>query len=268
MTILLLAPLAILWLMFFAYPMVQLIIISTRQTNFMKTVFVGLDNYINTFQDAAFWLAVSNSLKYAAMMIPAVVIISFAMACFISRMSKPWRNASRMVFYIPALSAGIIIAGFWKWFFHIDGVVNWILGTNVSWFAQGATALPVIAAIVVTGNLGGTLIMTLASVEAVDPGMLDAARIDGASWGQIKRKIVLPTVSPTLALIALLAWINARQIIETPMMLAPQDFAATLTYHIYRQGFLFGNYGMASAQAVILLLIIGGLALAKRRIEK
>jgi multiple sugar transport system permease protein len=173
-----------------------------------------------------------------------------------------------MVFYIPALSAGIIIAGFWKWLFHINGVVNWALGTSIAWFAQGATALPVIAAIVVTGNLGGTLIMTLASVEAVDPGMLDAARIDGASWRQIKRKIVLPTVSPTLALIALLGWINAWQIIETPMMLAPQDFAATLTYHIYRQGFLFGNYGMASAQAVILLFIIGGLALAKRRIER
>jgi ABC-type sugar transport system permease subunit len=110
--------------------------------------------------------------------------------------------------------------------------------------------------------------MTLASIEAVDPGLIDAARIDGASWGQIKRHIILPTIAPTIALIALLSWIGAWQIIETPMMLAPQDYAATLTYHIYRQGFMFGKYGMASAQAVILLCIIAIFVLIKRKVEK
>jgi len=78
----------------------------------------------------------------------------------------------------------------------------------------------------------------------------------------------MPIISPVLIMLALLAWINAWQIIEVPMMLAPQDYAATLTYHIYRQGFLFGKYGMASAQAVILLIIIGGLAMLKSKVKQ
>ena len=234
----------------------------------MSAGFVGFQNYINTFTDQTFWLAVTNSLSYAAIMIPVSVYISFTLACFLSRMSKPWRNTARITFYIPALSAGIIIAGFWKWLFHINGAVNWVLGASIAWFAQGITAIPIIALISITGSLGGTLIMTLANIEAVDPGIVSAARIDGASWRQIKYRILMPTISPVLVMIALLAWINAWQIIETPMMLAPQDYAATLTYHIYRQGFLFGNYGMASAQAVILLLIIGGLAILKSKVKQ
>jgi multiple sugar transport system permease protein len=267
MIIVLLAPLVILWLVFFAWPMVQVLALSVQHTNFMTASFVGLDNYVQTFSDPAFWQSVINSLFYAAIMVPANVVISFTLACFLSRMTRPWRNTARVFFYIPTLSAGIIIAGFWKWLFHIDGVINWLAGLKVSWFGQGLTAVPAIAAIVVTGTVGGTLIMTLASIEAVDPGMIDAARVDGASWGQIKRHIILPTITPTLALISLLGWIGAWQIIETPMMLAPQDYAATLTYHIYRQGFLFGKYGMASAQAVILLVIIGALVLVKRKVE-
>jgi len=268
MSLILIAPLAVLWILFFAWPMVQLVIISLQHTNFMSAEFVGFQNYINTFSDQTFWLAVTNSLSYAALMIPVNVFLSFTLACFLSRMSKPWRNTARIAFYIPALSAGIIIAGFWKWLFHVNGAVNWILGTNTSWFAQGMTAIPIIAGIVVISSIGVALIMVLASIEAVDPGIIDSARIDGATWKQIKYKILMPIISPVLIMLALLAWINAWQIIEVPMMLAPQDYAATLTYHIYRQGFLFGKYGMASAQAVILLIIIGGLAMLKSKVKQ
>jgi len=268
MSLILIAPLAILWILFFAWPMVQLVIISLQHTNFMRTEFIGLENYIKTFTDQTFWLAVTNSLSYAALMIPCTVFISFTLACFLSRMSKPWRNAARIGFYIPSLSAGIIIAGFWKWLFHINGAVNWVLGATISWFAQGITAIPVIAGIVILSAIGSALIMTLANIEAVDPGIIDSARIDGATWRQIKYRILMPIISPVLIMLALLAWINAWQIIEVPMMLAPQDYAATLTYHIYRQGFLFGKYGMASAQAVILLIIIGGLAMLKSKVKQ
>lgn len=265
---LLLAPLVILYSVFFLWPMVQVVLLSLQRTNFMVSSFVGLSNFVETLQEPAFWLSVVNSLFYALIMIPANILISFSLACFLYRFTKRWRNIARIVFYIPTLSAGIIIAGFWKWLFHTEGVINWFLNTSINWFGQGITAVPVISAIVVTGTIGGTLIMTLASIEAVDIGLIDAAKIDGASWSQIKRYIILPTIMPTIALIALLSWIGAWQIIETPMMLAPQDYAATLTYHIYRQGFLFGKYGLASAQAVILLCIISTLTFIKRRVQQ
>jgi len=267
MTALLLAPLVVLWLMFFAWPLVQVLSLSVQRTNFMESAFVGFDNYVQTFSDPSFWQSVINSLYYAAIMIPCSVGLVFVLACFVSRFNKTWRNIARIFFYIPVLSAGIIIAGFWKWLFHINGLVNWITGLEVAWFAQGSTAVPIIGFIVVASTIGAMLVMVLSAIESIDPGMIDAARIDGASWGQIKRHIILPTIAPSLSLLALMSWVGAWQIIETPMMLAPQDYAATLTYHIYRQGFLFGRYGMASAQAVILLLIIGTLALVQKRIK-
>ena len=267
MTPLLLAPLVMLYLMFFIWPMVQVVVLSMQHTNFITTEFVGIDNYIHTLVDPSFWQSVINSLYYAAIMIPCSVGIGFVLACFVSRFSKSWRNIARIFFYIPVLSAGTIIAGFWKWLFHINGLVNWATGLEVAWFAQGSTAVPVIGLICIASTIGAMLVMVLSAIESIDPGMLDAARIDGASWGQIKLYIILPTVAPTLSLLALMSWVGAWQIIETPMMLAPQDYAATLTYHIYRQGFLFGRYGMASAQAVILLVIIGTLALVQKRIK-
>ena len=261
----LLAPISILWLLFFAWPMVQVGLISLYHTNIVSSSFVGLQNYITIFTDPLTLTVLLNSLLYALILVPLNVFSSLFLASALYDMSKKWRNAARIILYIPMLMAGVIISGFYKWLFHSEGLINYLLpGPTIYFFSDTMTSIPVIAVIVAIATIGTNLLIVLSSFEALDTDMIDAAKVDGATRGQINRLIIWPNVLPTIILITLLTLIGAFQIIETPMMLAPQDYAATLTYSIYRQAFLFGKYGTAAAQSVVLLIIV---ALLKWKVE-
>lgn len=265
MIIALLAPISIIWLIFFAWPMVQVGLISMYHTNFVTTTFVGLQNYIAVLTDPLTLTVIGNSLLYAIILVPLNILSCFALSTVLYDMPKKWRNAARIILYIPMLTAGVIISGLYKWLFHTDGLINYLIpGEPIYFFSNTLTSIPIIAVIVAIATVGTNLIIMLASFEALDTDMIEAAKVDGATRGQINRMIIWPLVLPTIVLITLLTLIGAFQIIETPMLLAPQDFAATLTYSVYRQAFLFGKYGTAAAQSVVLLIIVG---LIKLRVE-
>lgn len=246
-------------------------VMSLQETNFITTRFVGIANYTAILTNPAFYLVIMNSVIYMVILVPLNIGLSCWISTMLFWMNKKWRDISRIILYMPVLCAGIIIAQSWKWIFHTDGPVNWLLGLlgigKVFWFAQGSTAIPIISLIVALTTIGSNVIVLLASMETIDLNIIDASRIDGASRNQINRHIILPMVSPTIILIGIISAISAFQIIETPMMLAPQEYAATLTYSIYRQGFLFGKYGIASAQAVILLIIISMASFVKSKFK-
>lgn len=253
----LLFPAVVLFALFIAWPLGMVAFLSLHKTNFITTSFVALQNYRDLFASSEFYSAISNSLFYMAIIVPFNVLLSIFISFLLLDLPKKWIDTSRILLYLPVLSAGLIISQAWKWIFHQDGLLNWILGNlgleKIFWFSQGITAIPAISMVAITSALGANVILTLASMESVDKSLVEAARIDGATQFQINTRIILPLIMPTITLISMLAAISALQIIETPMALAPQEFAATPAYSIYRIGFLFGNYGVASAYAVILV---------------
>ena len=242
--------------------------LSLYKTNFITTKFVGLKNYIYALTDPDFLRSILNSLFYAALLIPGQVLVALFIALSIYTMKKKWIDTSRIVFYLPVLSAGIIIAQVWRWVFHIQGPINYMLGKDISWFGQWYTAIPVIAFIVVFSSLGGNVIILLASILSIDKCIIESARIDGANSFQIKTMIIIPMISKTVILIAVLSAIASFQIFENILALAPQTYAATMTFFIYQQGFLFSKYGIAAAEAVVLLVITVVLILIKKKVEK
>ena len=272
MKYLLLLPAVILALLFTVWPLVEVVRMSLTATNFITTKWVGLANYAASLTDKAFLLAMANSALYIVLVVSMVTAGSLAAALLVFPLPKRWHDAARFVFYIPALSAGIIIANVWKWIFHINGPINWMLGVvgmdEVSWVAQWYTAIPMVSIVVSLSTIGSTLIIYLASMLSIDKSLFDAATIDGASPRQVKWRIVVPIIAPTIGMMALLAAIAAPQIFETIYAMAPYDYSATLSYHIYRQAFQMSQYGKASAQAIVLLLLTAGMVVAKNRIGR
>ena len=92
--------------------------------------------------------------------------------------------------------------------------------------------------------------------------------MDGANLPQYKWKVVVPIIAPAIGVMALLSAISAPQIFETVYALAPYEHTATMTYRIYQDSFQAGRYGYASAEAVILLVMVVGLAVLKNRIQR
>ena len=201
----LLMPTLIFFLLFTLWPIIKVIEMSFYQTNFIVTRFVGLQNYVDLFNNEAFIQSIKNSLLYITILPLLNVIVSVSITFLIADLSKKWQDISKILIYIPVLGGGIILAQVWRWVFAIDGLMNWILSlfhiAPVYWFGNSVTSIVVICVIVVIASFGGYIIMLLAALTSIDKSIYEAAKIDGASDFQIKIKIILPLIKSTIALI-------------------------------------------------------------------
>ena len=241
------------------------------KTDFISSSFVGFDNFIHTFTDPVFMRSWLNSFGYTIFMAGVAPLIALVISLTVFTLPKRWHDISRIIFWVPSLAAGIIIAQTWRWIYHAQGPINWLFGKlgfeSIRFFAQGYTAIPAIAIVVVFASLGASTMMILSSILAIDGSIYEAAKIDGATWFQIKTRIIIPLLKPIIALMSLVGMIASFQVFETIYALAPYEYAATVTYHVYQQAFIFGKYGLASAQAIILLIVIVILTILKKRVE-
>ena len=264
----LLAPAVILCVVFLLWPMVEVGKMSLTRTNFVITKFVGLQNYRRIFTDAPFLRSIVNSVIYILLCVPAQVGGALLIVLAVMDLPKKWHDGVRFIFYIPSLSAGMIIASIWLWIFHFEGPVNWLLGTDIWWYGAGRTAIPAVALVTTSVSMGGIIIILLAATLSIDKDLFDAAKIDGARPWQIKRRIVVPIIAPTIALMVLLGVIATPQIIQFIIALAPYEYASTMAYSIYREAFAMSRMGPASAQAMVLLVWMLGMAWVKAKVTR
>jgi len=264
-----LAPVIAIWILMFAWPVLEVFRLSTLRTNFITSTYVGLANYRDALSSGAFRLSVLTSVAYAFFMIVGSVGGAVVISLMVCRLNKRWQDVARATLFLPSLAAGVVIAQVWRWIYHRDGVLNWLVGLvgiePVAWFAQPITAIPAVILPIITGSAGGTMIVILAAILGIPEELYDAAIVDGATWTQIKLRIIVPAIRPVIVAFAILAFAASFQIFETIYALAPYDYTATVTYRIYIDAFQIGQYGRASAQAVILLVVISAIMIEKAR---
>lgn len=248
--------------------------LSFFKTDYLTTQFVGVLNYVTILQDVKFWRSMVNGLFYAATMVPMIVVITTTVALLASDFAPKIQNTVKFALYIPVLGSGIIIANVWKWIYAKDGLLNWLLSlvgiAPLPWLTEPTLAKFAISIMYVFTLMGANLVIVLASIIAVPRQLLEAARIDGASGLQVKFRIVLPIVTPTILLVAMLMIINAMQIWEFVYQLTsggPSGATATPVFDIYETAFTYGKYGLASAKALVLMLVILGMVELQKRIE-
>jgi multiple sugar transport system permease protein len=267
-----LAPSLLFFSLFTVWPLIKVVDLSIHETNFITTAYVGFDNYLATFRDPAFRQAMLNSAFYMALLVPGNTLGALLLSLWAFRLSKRWQDMARIVLYVPSLAAGMIISQLWAWVFHMEGPINWLIGRfgipAISWLSKGYTAIPVIAFVIIFGGFGTNFVIFMSSILSIDRSIFDAAKIDGANSRRIDWRIIVPLILPSVYLVALLSAIQGPSIIYNIYAMAPQNYAASIAFHIYQQGFIFSKYGMASAQAVILLMLMICVSLVKKRIAR
>ena len=268
MKYLLLAPAVVLCAIFIVWPLTEVVVMSLSRMHILGDVFVGLENFARLPADRGFVRSLINSLLYTLISVPLQVGTATVIALMASGLSKRWQDAARFLFYIPAMCAGIVIASIWKWIWHIEGPINWMLGTEIQFFGSGLSAISAVAITTASVGIGGFLIILLAATLSIDRSLYDAARIDGATPVQVKLRIVLPIIMPVVWLGVLLSAIGAPQIIEYVIALAPYEYSATTAFDIYATAFHLGRYGPASAKAIVLLAWMALLAFGKSRLTR
>ena len=249
--------------------------LAMYKTNYITWQFVGLKNFLTSAMEPLFQKAVLNSLYYAFMVTVGNLMLSVFMALLVCNTKKWLQDTMRFTLYIPLLASGIIIGNVWRWIWHPSaGLANWFISLvglePIAWLTYRPVALLIITMIIITTTQGFAFLVLLASIHTIPTSLFDAAKIDGASWLQIKLRIILPQLMPTIALISMLSIVAAPQIWETIYILTnggPMGGTATMLYDSWRTAFSAGQHGLAAAKSLLLLMLVFALSWTKWRIE-
>ncbi|KKK55028.1 hypothetical protein LCGC14_3078690, partial [marine sediment metagenome] len=249
---------------------------SLQKTNYVFTEYVGLKNYVDAFRDPDFIQAVLNNFLYAAILVPMATGLPLTIALASYNMTFRVQDFIRFIYYVPSLASGLVIYGVWKWILdYRKGLINHLLGLvgiqPVFWLGQRFTAILVICVMLSIMWMGGKLIMYMAVMRSVPMEMCDTARVDGATWFQVKMRIILPQIMPWVLFSVLLTIIASFQIwahIYTLTAGGPAGGTTTVLYNIYETGFIRSQYGVASARSLMLMMLLLAIAVLKRIIER
>ena len=158
---------------------------------------------------------------------------------------------------IPSFSSGLIISQFWRWIIKLTRI-------NVSMTYPG---VPFIGTVVMLTGMGPGMLLLSVAIKNIDPAQYEAARLDGATWRQIKLRIIAPQVMKQFSVLLLFGIVGSLQIWETIYMLAPFEATSSMMFRVIQDGFMFGKYGFASAECVIMVAVIILLTKVKERVE-
>ncbi len=241
--------------------------------------FAGLGNYLGLLHDPIFGQVLWNSLVFLVGTVPVTVALALLLALLLNRshvLSTPFRTA---VFY-PTLLPLIGAAAIWLFVYTpgyglLDVYLGWIVGGGVSWLDDPTLALPAVMILTIWKNAGYYMLFYLAGLQTIPGELLEAARLEGASWWQSFRAITFPLLGPTTLFVLVIASINAFQAVDQVWLMTgggPDNGTNLLLFYIFQVAFMFFDFGKAAALTVFLLVVLMGIAalsfsLLERRIH-
>ena len=224
----------------------------------------GLENYAAMWNDSAVWRAARNSLFYALLSVPIGLAVSLLLALLLNR---PVRGIGihRTLFYMPAVVppvAGTIV--FLLLMEPRHGALNTAIQAvgldGPAWFHDPRWSKWGLVVLSLWGVGAATLIF-LAGLQEIPRSLLEAASIDGAGAWQRFFRVTLPLLTPVILFNLVIGVIYSFQVFDAAMVVGGptgEPNGSTLMYMvlIYRSAFRYFDMGYASAQAMVLFLVI------------
>lgn len=231
--------------------------------------FSGLENYYDIFSNAAFKLASQNTIKFVLVCIPLLLAISLAIAVFLNKFvqaSQILRTAFLIPMAVPIASVVLI----WNIVFHEQGVLSGVLSNfnmvGQDWMSTGY-AFWVLVFSYIWKNLGYTIILWLAGLNAISKEIYESAKVDGAGDLKCFTKITLPCLKPTLYTVAVLSLLNSFKVFREAYLVAGDypDKSMYLLQHLFNNWFREMSFGKMAAASVVMAVIIFGLIMLLQR---
>lgn len=229
----------------------------------MRRAFIGLDNYRMLGVSPQYWQSLKVTLEFVFLTVMPSVGLSLFIALGLD--SNPYfRGILRTIFLMPVAVSSAMAAMLWIFFYNpSSGYFNFILerfgieGPN--WLGDAKWSLIAVALTTIWKELGFNVIFFLAGLSSIPSDVREASMIDGANALQRFWFVVLPMLAPTVLFVTVVSVINSFQSFGQIHILTaggPAGATDTLVYHLYRDAFQNFQTGSASAQAVVLFVIM------------
>lgn len=272
---LLAAPATIHTLLWIGIPIIVALVLSFTAYDVVSAPrFNAGDNYAQIFQDTIFWKAVVNNVIIAGVGIPISMFLALVFAVILNR-AIPGRGIFRVMVFLPHITATVAVAMIWLWIYSpsSSGLMNTVLGVigigPLPYLTSPSLALPSVILVTIWQGIGLKMLIYLAALQGVNEELYEAADIDGANFVQKFHRITVPMLKPATFFILVTSLIANFQTFDLIYILTeggPANATNVVTYRIYQTAFQEFRFGLASAQSIILLLMLIVLTFFSRRI--
>jgi multiple sugar transport system permease protein len=273
---LLLAPALIHSGVFIVIPTVAAIVLGFTDYSFGDAwSWVGFGNYAQLFGDEDFRASVWHTILYSIVVVPVSMVLALIVAIGLNQKIRGL-GIFRTAFYIPTVTATVAVATIWMWIFNPgSGLANGILSlfglAPAQWLSGPNSALPSLMIIGIWQGLGAKMIIYLAALQGVSNDLMEAAQLDGAGRWQRFRNVTWPALAPVQFFVLVTSIVGTFQVFDLVYVTTqggPGTSTRVLVFYIYTKAFQSLQLGLASAETVMMMILIGAFIMIGRLTQR
>ncbi|HEX7589010.1 MAG TPA: sugar ABC transporter permease [Anaerolineae bacterium] len=263
---------------FVLFPVVWSFVISfqkfsiARGGTFVDPIYA---NYVQafTFLDGIFVTAIRNTLVYTVFTVVTNIFVGLILASLIQPLSHRLRTFFRAAYYLPAVTSSIIVGMTWAYIFNGQwGFANYLLrlvGLDpLRWLSNPDIALGSVTLSAMLTIPATAIVLYSAAMGSIPTEFYEAAELDGAGGFRKWWHITVPLIKSTTLYLVVLYTIASFEVFERIYIMVPSgvgNSTQTIVTQIYNNGFKDFNFGLASAQAFVLFIIVASVAVFQFR---
>lgn len=245
---------------FLIYPTIATIVRSFY--NRRGDALIGLDNYVWFFTQNSTLVALRNNLIWVVLLPLLVVGFGLLIAVLVDRVR--YENVVKSVIFLPMAISFVAAGVIWKLMYDIDpnvGTLNALVkgagGESVGWISTPPFNNVMLIIVGLWMQAGFAMVILSAGLKGISTELLEAARVDGANEWQVFRRIVMPLLAPTIAVVATTVVIFALKTFDIVYVMTNGNFdTEVIANRMYKELFNNGQQGRAAAVAIVLLVAI------------
>ncbi|MCX4849587.1 carbohydrate ABC transporter permease [Streptomyces sp. NBC_00893] len=261
-------PAAVLFVLFFAYPLGASLLQSFTTEDAGATRWVGLDQYRRMIDDPAFLESLFNTGVILVVQVPVMIGLALVLAVLLNQSWLRFRGTWRAVYFLPAVTTLVAYAVVFQVLLKTDGgLVNQILGAvgigPVDWLNSPTWARVSLIASLTWRWTGYNAVILLAGLQSIGKEQYEAAAIDGATTFSTYTRVILPQLRPVVLFCVITSTIGTLQLFDENYVLTrggPDDATLTPVVYLYKTGFQQLDFGYAAAIAWVVVALIAAIS--------
>lgn len=261
-------PCFVVFVLFSLYPIIRAIVLAFQEYSLEGvTAFVGLRNFMEgVIKDNVFWIAMKNTLIYTILRVPVNIFVALVIATLIFPLHSKLQAFYRAAYYLPGVVSLVVISMIWRWIYNpIYGFFNYALiklgitTENILWLTSPSWALPSIIIMAILSSPGSSILIYLAAMSYIPKSIYESTDLDGVSAFKRWLYVTIPLLHRTTLYLFVLNTIASFQVFTQVYVMTkggPGYATTTIVPLIYFRAFRDYEFGIASAQALVLFVVI------------
>ncbi|MCM3627089.1 sugar ABC transporter permease [Paenibacillus glycanilyticus] len=235
-----------------------------------KAKWIGMDNIHRIFtNDDKFWAAFKFTLKFTVVTVVVTNILALLLGLLLTRPMRG-RNTLRTIFFLPNMIGGILLGYIWQFIFTkgfktIGEMTGWHF-FELPWLGTPETGFWGLVIVFVWQTTGYMMVIYIAAIVGVPKDLMEAATIDGATYFQTVRKVIMPLVMPAITVCLFLTTSGAFKMFDLNLSLTkggPGTSTQSLAYNIYAEALVNNRYGLGTAKAMLFFFAVSIIAVTQ-----